>query len=154
MPERKSDVSDRRQYVSCFVDDLMVGIKVEDVQEVTSGSELTHVPLAPPVVSGLLNLRGHIVTTIDLRRCLQLGSRPADQRPVHIILRTDEGCVGLLVDQVGDVLDVGDDDFEAPPKTLRSSLRELITGAYKLGDGLLLALDTERALAFSSGEQT
>jgi purine-binding chemotaxis protein CheW len=147
-------VSDRRQYVSCFVDDLMVGIKVEDVQEVTSGSELTHVPLAPPVVSGLLNLRGHIVTTIDLRRCLQLGSRPADQRPVHIILRTDEGCVGLLVDQVGDVLDVGDDDFEVPPRTLRGALRELITGAYKLDGRLLLALNTERALAFSNGEQT
>ncbi len=147
-------MSDRRQYVSCFVDDLMVGIKVEDVQEVTSGSELTHVPLAPPVVSGLLNLRGHIVTTIDLRGCLQLGSRPADQRPVHLILRSDEGRVGLLVDQVGDVLEVSDDDFEAPPKTLRGSLRELITGAYKLDGGLLLALDTERALAFSSGEQT
>jgi purine-binding chemotaxis protein CheW len=147
-------MSDKRQYVSCFVDDLMVGIAVDAVQEVTSGSELTHVPLAPPVVSGLLNLRGQIVTTIDLRRCLQLSSRPANQRPVHLILRTDDGCVGLLVDQVGDVLEVDDEDFEAPPETLRGSLRELITGAYKLDAGLLLALDTERALAFSSGEQT
>jgi purine-binding chemotaxis protein CheW len=147
-------VSDKRQYVSCFVDDLMVGITVDAVQEVTSGSELTHVPLAPPVVSGLLNLRGQIVTTIDLRRCLQLGDRPAGERPVHLILRTDDGCVGLLVDQVGDVLEVNSDDFEAPPKTLRGALRELITGAYKLDGSLLLALDTDRALAFSSGEQT
>ena len=147
-------MSGKHQYVSCFVDDLMVGIKVEAVQEVTSGSELTHVPLAAPVVSGLLNLRGQIVTTIDLRRCLHLGGRPADQRPVHLILRTDDGCVGLLVDQVGDVLEVHDDDFEVPPRTLRGVLRELITGAYKLDGRLLLALDTERALAFSSGEQT
>jgi purine-binding chemotaxis protein CheW len=147
-------VSEKRQYVSCLVDDVMVGIKVEAVQEVTSGSELTHVPFAPPVVSGLLNLRGQIVTTIDLRRCLQLCCRPADQRPVHLILRTDEGCVGLLVDQVCDVLEVDDDQFEVLPKTLGGSLRELIAGAYKLDGGLLLALDTERALAFSSGELT
>ena len=144
----------KRQYVSCFVGHLLIGIKVEAVQEVNSGSALTPVPLAPPVVSGLLNLRGHIVTTIDLRRCLQLRSRPADQRPVHLILRTDDGCAGLLVDQVGDVLEVDDDDFEVPPKTLRGYLRELIAGAYKLDGGLLLVLDTERALAFSSGEQT
>jgi len=147
-------VPNKRQYVSCFVDDLMVGVDVAAVQEVTCGSELTHVPLAAPVVSGLLNLRGRIVTTVDLRRCLQLGGRPAGQRPVHLILRTDDGGVGLLVDQVGDVVEVDDDDFEVPPGTLRGALRELITGAYKLDGGLLLALDTERALAFSSGERT
>src|SRR5258706_855724 len=109
LPELRSDVGDKQKYVSCFVGDLMVGIKVEVVQEVTSGSELTRVPLAPPVVSGLLNLRGQIVTTIDLRRCLQVVSRPADERPVHLILRIDDGCVGLVVDQVGDVLEVDDD---------------------------------------------
>ena len=147
-------MSDKRRYVSCFVDDLLVGVTVEAVQEVTSGSVLTPVPLAPPVVSGLLNLRGKIVTTIDLRRCLQRCGRPADLHPVHLILRADNGCVGLLVDQVGDVLDVDDDAFEVPPRTLRGSLRTLITGAYKLDGRLLLALDTERALAFSCGDQT
>ncbi len=142
-----------QQYASCFVDDLMVGIKVEAVQEVTSGSDLTPVPLAPALVSGLLNLRGQILTAIDLRRCLQLGDRPADQRPVHIILRTDDGCVSLLVDRIGDVLEADDDDFEVPPRTLRGRLRELVAGAYKLDGRLLLVLDTERALACSTAEQ-
>ena len=153
-PGRRPDVSNTRQYVSCAVEDLMVGIDIEVVQEVTSGSLLTRVPLAAPFVSGLLNLRGSIVTMIDLRACLQLRNRPEGQRPVYLILRTDDGCVGLLVDRVGDVLEVRDDDFEAPPKTLRGSLRALITGAYKLDVGLLLALNTERALSLSGGEQT
>ena len=143
-----------QQYSSCFVDDLMVGIKVEAVQEVTSGSELTGVPLASPLVSGLLNLRGHIVTAIDLRRCLQIGDRPADERPIHLILRTDDGCVSLLVDQVGDVLEVDEEDFEVPPKTLRGRLRTLITGAYKLDGRLLLVLDTDGVLACCTSEQT
>ena len=142
-----------QQYSSCFVDDLLVGIKVEAVQEVTSGSELTPVPLAPALVSGLLNLRGQILTAIDLRRCLQLGDRPADQRPVHIILRTDDGCVSLLVDQVGDVLEVNDEDFEVPPRTLRGRLRDLITGAYKLDGRLLLVLNPVGVLACSTGEE-
>lgn len=141
-------------YSSCVVDDLLVGIKVEAVQEVTSGSELTAVPLASPLVSGLLNLRGHIVTAIDLRRCLQIGDRPADERPIHLILRTDDGCVSLLVDQVGDVLEVDEADFEVPPKTLRGRMRTLITGAYKLDGRLLLVLDTDAVLACCTSEQT
>ena len=144
----------KQQYSSCFVDDLLVGINVEAVQEVTTGSALTPVPLASPLVSGLLNLRGHIVTAIDLRRCLELPDRPADQRPVHVIMRTDDGCVSLLVDQVGDVLQVDEADFEAAPRTLRGRLRELITGAYKLDGRLLLVLDTDSALAFSTSQQT
>jgi purine-binding chemotaxis protein CheW len=146
-------VAERRQFSSCVVDDLLVGIPVEDVQEVTSGLELTPVPLAPPVIGGLLNLRGEIVTAIDLRRCLQLGARKADQPPVSLILRADEGCISLLVDQVGDVLEIDEVDFEVPPRTFRGRLRELIPGTYKLTDRLLLVLDTERVLRLVNDEQ-
>ena len=146
-------MGDRHQYSACHVGDLLVGVRVEAVQEVTSASELTPVPLAPAVVSGLLNLRGQIVTAIDLRRCLLLEDRAADQAPVHLILRTDDG-VSLLVDDVGEVLEVDDDDFEMPPPTLRGRLRELITGAYKLDGRLLLVLDTDSALNIQSGGKT
>jgi purine-binding chemotaxis protein CheW len=142
----------RTQYTSCFVGDLLVGIPVEAVQEVTSGSELTPVPLASPLVSGLLNLRGEIVTAIDLRQCLQLSARPADRRPVNLILRTDDSCVSLLVDQVGDVLEVDPAQIELPPRTVRGRIRELITGVYKLDRGLLLMLDAESVLACAAGE--
>jgi purine-binding chemotaxis protein CheW len=147
-------VAGKQQYTSCFVDDLLVGIKVEALQEVTVGSELTPVPLASPLVSGLLNLRGQVVTAIDLRRCLELRDRPSGQRPVHVIMRTEDGSVSLLVDQVGDVLHLDESDCEPAPRTLRGRLRDLITGAYKLDGRLLLVLDTERALAFSTNQLT
>jgi purine-binding chemotaxis protein CheW len=145
-------VAEKRSYATCRVGHLLVGVAVEAVQEVTASAELTPVPLAPPVVSGLLNLRGQIVTAIDLRRSLRLADRPADQSPINLILRAEGGSIGLLVDAVGDVLEVHEDDFEAPPATLRGHLRELITGAYKLDHGLLLVLDTERVVEESIGE--
>ena len=139
-------MAQKRQLASCFVDDRLFGIDVATVQEVMSGVDLTPVPLAPPIIGGLLNLRGQIVTAIDLRRCLQLPDRAADQPTVNLILRTDEGCTGVLVDAVGDVLEVDEDDFERPPETLRGRSRELIPGAYKLAGRLLLVLDTDEML--------
>jgi purine-binding chemotaxis protein CheW len=144
--------SDERTFASCRVGHLLVGVEVDAVQEVTSTAELTAVPLAPPMVSGLLNLRGQIVTAIDLRRSLQLEERPAGERPITLILRAEAGSIGLLVDTVGDVLNVGEEDFEMPPATLRGQLREMITGAYKLDHGLLLVLNTERIVEDSNGE--
>ena len=141
-----------KRYASCRVGDLLVGVAVDAVQEVTASAELTPVPLAPPTVSGLMNLRGRIVTAIDLRRSLRLADRPLDQPPINLILRTDGGSIGLQVDAVGDVLDVDEDDFEPPPGTLRGQLRELITGAYKLDGGLLLVLNTERVVEESNAE--
>ena len=143
-----------QQYTSCVVGDLLVGIKIEALQEVTAGAELTPVPLASSLVSGLLNLRGHVVTAVDLRRCLQLRERPSGQRPVHVIMRTADGAVSLVVDRVGDVFQLDEDDCEPPPSTLDGRLRDLITGAFKLDGRLLLVLDTDRALAFSSQQQT
>jgi purine-binding chemotaxis protein CheW len=143
-------MSGTRQYTSCVVGNQLVGISVDAVQEVTSVTDLTPVPLASPLISGLLNLRGEIITAIDLRRCLQMSDRSADQRPVNLILRTDEGPVAVLVDQIGDVLDVDDDQFESPPPTLQGRGRELISGVYKLAGGLLLVVRTEALLAVAS----
>src|SRR5262245_30399980 len=107
---------------------------------------MTRVPLAPAVVRGLINLRGQIVTAIDLRRRLEFAERPADQLPVNVVVRTDDGAVSLLVDEIGDVLQVPETLFERPPETLRGTARELIQGTYKLQDRLLLILDPERTV--------
>jgi len=139
-------VNESSVLTSCFVGDLCLGVEVAQVQEVTYGGTLTRLPLASSRVCGLLNLRGQIVAVTDLRRCLDLGERQPDDVPVHMILQTDEGCVSLLVDRVGDVINVDARDFEMPPATMRGRARELIRGAYKLDDGLLLALDTTRIL--------
>jgi len=139
-------VSETRGFTSCFVGDLCFGVEVAQVQEVTYGGTLTRLPLASSRVCGLINLRGQIIAVTDLRRCLDLEERPAGDAPVHLILQTDDGCISLLVDRAGDVVDVDECEFEPPPETMRGRARELIRGAYKLNGGLLLALDTTQVL--------
>lgn len=135
------------QYCSFQLAHLTFGIEVERVQEVMRTQQLTGVPLAHDVVQGLINLRGQIVTALDLRRRLELPARGHDEEPMNIVVRTDNsGELSLLVDAIGEVVDVDPASFEGPPETLEGVARELITGAYKLDGRLLLVLDTERAV--------
>ena len=117
-----------------------------NVQEIIRYQEMTRVPLAPPVVRGLINLRGQIVTALDLRRRLDLPDRPQDELPVNVVVQTDDGAVSLLVDEIGDVLELPETDFERPPDTLTGAARDLILGAYKLSDRLLLILNTAKTV--------
>lgn len=144
-------MADECQYCTFFLDGSYFGIDVLQVQEVIRYQEMTRVPLAPPVVRGLINLRGQIVTAIDLRRRLELADRPGGELPVNVVVQTDDGAVSLLVDEIGDVLRVPEGAFERPPETLRGTARELIRGAYKLDGRLLLILDTERAVNLADG---
>src|SRR5437588_991290 len=139
-------MADERQFCTFWVDGQYFGLDVLEVQEIVRYQEMTRVPLAPPMVRGLINLRGQIVTAIDLRRRLELKDRPADQLPVNVVVDTNDGAVSLLVDEIGDVLQVPEKAFERPPETLRGPARDLIRGAYKLADRLLLILDTERTV--------
>ena len=134
------------QYCTFFLDGLYFGIEVLRVQEIIRYQEMTRVPLAPPVVRGLINLRGQIVTALDLRKRLELKERPDGQLPMNVVVQTDDGPISLLVDDVGDVLEVSEKAFEPPPQTLGGVVRELIRGAYKLKGRLLLVLDSERAV--------
>ena len=139
-----------RRLCSFLVDDLLFGIDVANVQEVVRHHALTPIPLAPPSIRGLMNLRGHIVAAIDLRRRLGIGAASEGVRRANVILRSDHDSVSLLVDEIGDVIEVGAESFEAPPETLRGIARELIVGAYKLPERLLLVLDVERTIDVST----
>jgi|ERR1700682_840422 len=139
-------MTERQQFSTFLVDGFLFGIEVEKVHEVASGAEITPVPLAPSMVRGLINLRGQIVTAIDLRECLQRGQRSADNPPIHLIVYTDDGFASLLVDQVDDVMEIDEDTFEPPPETLHGRFRELIRGTYKLAGRLLLVLDAEAVM--------
>src|SRR5262245_58436777 len=132
-----------RQFCTFYLGDQYFGLDVLKVQEIIRAQQMTRVPLAHPVVRGLINLRGQIVTAIDLRRRLDLPDRPEDLQPVNVVVQTDDGAVSLLVDEIGDVLQVDESDFERPPDTLKGIARELIQGTYKLNGRLLLALDTD-----------
>jgi purine-binding chemotaxis protein CheW len=139
-------MAEGHQYCTFYLDGHYFGLDVLKVQEIIRYHEMTCVPLAPPVVRGLINLRGQIVTALDLRRRLGLDDRAADQLPVNVVVQTDDGAVSLLVDEIGDVLEVPESLFERPPETLGKTARELVRGAYKLQDRLLLILDVERTV--------
>jgi purine-binding chemotaxis protein CheW len=134
------------QYSTFYVGDLFFGVEVVKVQEVLRYQEMTRVPLAPDVVQGLINLRGQIVTALDMRHRLALAARPAESTPMNLVLRSDEGAVSLLVDEIGDVLEVEADSYERVPETLPVEQKQLIAGVCKLDGRLLLVLDTERAM--------
>src|SRR5262245_31840319 len=124
------------QFSTFFLDGLFFGVEVLKVQEVIRYQEMTRVPLAPPVISGLINLGGQIVPALDRRRRLELNPRPAGQLPMNVVVRTDDGAVSLLVDEIGDVVEVSEDSFEPPPETIDGVARELIRGVYKLNERL------------------
>lgn len=134
------------QFCTFYVRGMFLGLEVTCIQEVIRAQPLTVVPLTQPVIAGLMNLRGQIVTAIDLRHRLGLPPREPDERPINVVVRTPDGAVSLLVDEIGDVIEVSDDAFERPPDTLGDDARALIRGAYKLKDRLLLVLDAARTL--------
>src|ERR1700675_2650071 len=135
----------QHQFCTFYLDKLLFGIELQKVQEVMRYLEMTAIPLAPDVVSGLMNLRGEIVTAIDLRRRLELPARPDDMLPMNVVIRYADGAVSLLVDEIGDVVEVDDDSFERPPETLQGKVREVILGVHKLEKTLLHVLDTDKA---------
>ena len=143
---------DSRQFSTFFLGDLHFGIEVEKVQEIIRYQHMTRVPLASSVVQGLINLRGQIVTAIDLRERLQMPPRDGDRQPTNVVVRGDDGAVSLLVDEIGDVLEIADDTLEQPPATVTGLTRELVRGVCKLADQLLLVLDTERAIQIDGAE--
>jgi purine-binding chemotaxis protein CheW len=138
-------VAKTQQFCTFFLEDQFFGVPVEQVQEVIRYQEMTRVPLVPPVIRGLINLRGQIVMAIDLRRRLRIKERPKGMLLVNVVVRTPDGAVSLLVDSIGDVVEVDESTFEDPPHTLAADLRTLIAGVHKLDQGLMHVLNTEKA---------
>ena|ERR1700693_1098357 len=133
------------QFCTFYLDGLMFGVELEKVQEVIRYLEITQIPLAPRVVSVLMNLRGQIVTGIDLRRRLDMADRPEETHPMNVVIRSADGAVSLLVDDIGDVVEVTDESFERPPETLQGKVREVILGVHKLDRQLMHILNTQKA---------
>jgi purine-binding chemotaxis protein CheW len=139
-------MAESKQFCTFYLGDLFFGVEVENVQEVFRYQDMTNVPLAPSAVRGLINLRGQIITAIDLRSRLGMEDWAEGKLPMNVVVRTDEGVVSLLVDEIADVMEVPEDNFERPPDTIDEVTRELVRGVYKLQDKLLLVLNTERTV--------
>ena len=133
--------------VTFTLDGHLYGVDVDAVQEVLRGQTRTRIPLAPGTLAGLINLRGQVLSAIELRVQLGLSDRDPETEPMLVVIRVDGEPVALLVDTIGSVVDVDSDQFEPPPDTLAGASREMLLGAYKLEDQLLLALDVDRAVA-------
>ncbi len=138
-------MSQTSQFCTFYLDKLLFGVELKGVQEVIRSLEMTKVPLAPPTVSGLINLRGQIVTAVDLRRRLELEPGSPHGLAMNVVVRSQDGAVSLLVDEIGDVVEVEETTFEPPPATLQGSVRTMILGVHKLDGRLMHVLDMEKA---------
>lgn len=132
------------------IDDLYLGVDVLEVREVLRSRVITPVPLAAEGIAGLLNLRGEIVTSVDLRP--GLGRAPAaGPAPAHVVVSTDQGPVAMGVDEVGEVLDVDPAALQLPPTTVEPAVRALLLGTHLIGDMPLLVLNPRRVLTAPNG---
>jgi purine-binding chemotaxis protein CheW len=143
----KRQGGETRQYSTFRVADMFMGIELTRVQELLRFQEMTSVPLAPRAIEGLINLRGQIVTALDVRRILGLPVvESEDSPPMNIVIQSEGGAVSLLVDEICDVLDVPQRASTPLPENMPAHQRDLIEGVYQLDTGLLLILNTERVL--------
>jgi purine-binding chemotaxis protein CheW len=135
-----------QSYATFYVDDLYFGILTSNVVELTKGTEVTPVPLAPFAVSGLINLRGQIVTAIDMRKRMKLKPNPNAESIITVFIRNNGVLFGLLIDKVSDILELVDTDLEPPPSNMPSAAYELIIGFHKLAGKLLFILDADKLI--------
>lgn len=137
---------DEEQFVTMTVDGQTFGIPILTVQDIVEARQITPVPLAPSAIAGVMNLRGRIVTVIDLRRCLGLDEEFEGSNAMGVTVEYHNDLYTLLVDTIGDVRSLHHRDFEKAPVTVKENVRTLSTGIYRLDGDLLVVLDVERVL--------
>ena len=136
-------------FVTMRVGDQMVGLPVLSVQDILAGQKLTRIPLAPPEVAGSLNLRGRIVTAIDMRKRLALDQRAEDEPSMSVVVEHQGELYSLIIDAIGDVLSLPDNRFERAPATLDRTWLNVCTGVFRLDSELLVVLEVARILDFA-----
>ena len=139
---KQSVTAELVEMCSVRVGDGLFGVPISHILEIVGSARPQRVPLAPPFVGGLVHYRGDVLTTVSLRRLLDLPPREGSQD--LLVVESSGGCFGLLVDSVGEVLRVSSADFEPNPSTVNERRRALIAGAYKLKNDLMIMLDPER----------
>ena len=138
------------EYVTLTIGGQWFGIPVLSVQDVLGPQNIAMIPLAPPEVAGSLNLRGRIVTAIDPRVRLGLPKREENEAVMSVVVEHLGELYSLLIDQVGEVLKLPSNRFEHNPASLDPRWRDISTGIYRLDDRLVIVIDIERLLNFST----
>jgi purine-binding chemotaxis protein CheW len=142
-------LGESQDFVTMTIHDQLFGIPVLTVQDVLGPQKITRIPLASPEVTGSLNLRGRIVTAIDVRKRLGLPVVEGDSKGMSVVVDFNGELYSLIIDSVGEVLSLPADCFERNPATLDSAWREVSGGVFRLKDKLLVVLDVARLLAFN-----
>ncbi len=146
-PVTAEDPQSERQFLTLLLAGQLCGIPVLAVRDVLGDQAIARIPLAPPDVAGSLNLRGRIVTAIDLRRRLRLPPAPPETRRMSVVTEQGGELYAFLVDQVAEVMNLPASAFEHSPPTLPAEWAEHCQGVYRLEGRLLVVLDVARLLA-------
>lgn len=146
--------NENKDYVTMRIAGQLCGIPVLTVHDVLSEQRITCVPLAPEAVAGVLNLRGKIVTAINLRKRLGLDARDAGSEDMSIVVEYDGEPYSLLIDSVGDVMSFPLDSFERNPVTLSRRWQDVSDGIFRMDGELIVILDVEKLLNFGRGQAT
>lgn len=146
---QSNTIVEDQQYVSFLIDGELMGVPVSRVQEVLASQQIAQTPLARNEVAGLLNLRGQIVTAVNLRRRLGLPDRAPGETSMNVVVRYQGESFSLLVDEVGDVISVAGLPSEPPPRTLDARWRALVNGVFRLEQGLFVVLDLTAILTLT-----
>jgi purine-binding chemotaxis protein CheW len=142
------------QLSTFHVGKYLFGVDVALVQEIVRLQTITPVPLSGKDIAGLINLRGEVLTAIDVRARLGLPPSGGERPQVNVVVRVDDEPVSLLVDEIGGVVEVSQIPFEGTPSTVNSRVGSLLLGAYTMPEKLLLALDARALLAFEESRST
>jgi purine-binding chemotaxis protein CheW len=151
-PRASSGKPDELQYLTLTIAGQLLGIPVLLVHDVLGPQRITRIPLAPVAVLGSLNLRGRIVTAIDVRRRLGLPERAAGSSSMSVVVEDCGELYSLVVDNVGEVLSLSASELAAPPVTLAALWRSVSRGIHRMRDQLLVVLDITQLLAGVSEE--
>lgn len=149
-PTELEVVNSNAQFVTMTIAGQLFGIPVLTVQDVLGPQKITRVPLSPPEVAGSLNLRGRVVTALDMRKRLSLPKREENSESMSIVVEHGGELYSLIIDEVGEVLSLSNNIHERNPGTLDPRWREVAAGVYRLDKELMVVLDVNRVLDITS----
>lgn len=136
------------QFSTFWIDGKLYGVDIQLIQEITKTMPITPVPLAPSYIKGLINLRGQIATAIDLRELFKFSLSNASEKQVNVVCKSDSLLLSLVVDEVGDVLELSSDLYESTPETVSEEISRFMAGVYKLQDNILSVIDVKKIIEY------
>ena len=146
--------NDTLQFATFYLGDLLLGIDIQQVQEINRVLEFTRIPHAASAVRGVINLRGEVVTVVDLRLALRLPKASVTRRTRNVIVNSGEEAIGLIVDQIADVITARADEIDPRPENISGIDNTFFRGVYKLSHGLLVILNVDDILSAIIAERS